>query len=78
MKVEAERGLITNKIKGKVVDYIATQGDYLLISCMDGQEYRIGWRDEKTNELVPGSPSLEGIDMRIIIDPLAIFGTAEF
>ena len=71
------RALITDKIKGRTVDFLGIQGSQLVLATTDGQMYRIGWRD-KDNELVPGSPSLEGIDMKIIIDPVSLDGTASF
>ena len=69
MSVEAVRSLITDKVKGRTVDFVGVQGSCLVIATTDGQLYRIGWRDS-TNTLVPGSPSLEGIDMRVVIDPV--------
>lgn len=71
------RALITDKVKGKRIDFLGVQDNCLLIVTTDGQTYRIGWRGN-TNELVPGSPSLEGIDMRILIDPLEISGQVGF
>ena len=73
MNVEPVRALITDRIKGKTLDFVGIQGEYLVIATTDGQSYRIGWRDSD-NILVIGSPSLEGIDMCIEIDPLLITG----
>ena len=78
MKIEAPRSLITHKIRGKKIDFVGVKGDYLVIATTDGQLYRIGWRDDQTQELVPGEPSLEGIDVSLEIDPVggvgAVFG----
>ena len=73
--IEPVRALITDKVKGKKIDFVGIQGECLVIVVTDGQAYRIGWRDS-TNTLVPGSPSLEGIDFRIMLDPLQITGRA--
>ena len=69
------KALITDKIKGKTVDFLGIQGNQLVLATTDGQIYRIGWRDDQNN-LIPGSPSLEGIDMRIVIDPVSLSGEA--
>jgi hypothetical protein len=69
------RALITDKVKGKTIDFLGIQGDCLIIATTDGQSFRIGWRDD-TNTLVPGEPSLEGVDMRIMIDAFGAAGGA--
>ena len=74
MKIEAPRSIITHKIRGKKVDFVGVQGCSLVIATTDGQLYRIGWRDAQTQELVPGEPSLEGIDVALEIDPVGGVG----
>ena len=73
MRIEPVKALITDKVRGKTVDFIGVQGDCLVIAMTDGQAYRLGWRDG-SNSLVPGSPSLEGVDLRVLIEPLSISG----
>ena len=60
--------ILTEHLSGKTVEFIATQGDQLVIATTDGQQYRIGWRD--------GGPILEGIDARIVIAPINGVGLA--
>lgn len=76
MRIEAARALITDKVRGKKIDFIGVQAECLLIATTDGQTYRIGWRDSTTQELVPGSPSLEGIDTSLMLEPLVCLGVA--
>ena len=66
--------LITHQIRGRTVDFVGVQDEHLIIATTDGQTYRIGWRDEEG--LVLGEPTLEGIDMKLTIDPLVLFGAA--
>lgn len=73
--IEPVRSLITDKIRGRKVDFVGVQDNYLVIATTDNQVYRLGWRDG-TNTLVPGSPSLEGIDMKIVLPPLEAWGKA--
>ena len=74
--IEAPRTLITDKIKGKTVEFVGVQDNCLVIATTDGQIYRSGWRDS-TNTLVPGSPSLEGIDMNLVLPPVELWGKSE-
>jgi len=74
MTIEAVRTLITDKVKGRVIDFVGIQGNQLVIATKDGQSYRLGWRDAD-NELVPGSPSLEGIDCSVRIEGFGLTGT---
>lgn len=74
MDITPVRTLITDKVRGKTVDFIGIRDNYLVIATTDGQAFRLAWRDE-SNNMVPGSPSLEGIDVNIIIDPLEIMGS---
>ena len=75
MRIESVRSLITDKIRGKTLDFVGIQGEYLVIVTTDGQSYRIGWRDSD-NILISGSPSLEGIDVMLKVDPLVVTGIA--
>lgn len=68
------RALVTDKVKGKTIDFIGIQGECLVLATTDGQVFRIGWRDITTQELVPGSPSLEGIDFAITMESLISSG----
>ena len=70
------RPLITDKIRGRTIEFVGVQDECLVIATTDGQLYRIGWRDESGN-VVYGDPSLEGVDMRIVIDPVSVYGLAE-
>lgn len=44
-----------------------TDGNKLIIRATDGHEVRIVWKDQD-NETVPGTPVLEGVDVKVAIN----------
>ena len=66
---------IHDAIKGKTVEMVATDGQWLMIYTKGGQRFRIGWRDT-TGELFPGNPTLEGVDQILEIQIPALEGLA--
>lgn len=55
-------GSISNALTGRVVDYLAVEGQTLIIQFKDGQKASIGWYDgiKKAN----GEPILERLDFK--------------
>ncbi len=68
--VEAARMPITSALRGKTINHVEYDDECLTIVTTDGHHCRIGWRDRTTNELVPGSPSMEGLRCQVTINPV--------
>lgn len=56
---------ITKQLRGKQVEYVATNGHMLVIRCTDGRELQIQWVDDNGNP-IKGKPVLRRAGLNII------------
>ncbi len=64
---------IHQHLVGRTVEYVATDGDRLVIRTTCGHEVRIVWTDDEGRR--HGEPALEGVDVRIVLPMAAAQGT---
>ena len=60
--------ILTKKLRGKTVSWVATDEKHLVIGCQDGTEVKIGWGAD--------GPEFVGQNVSVILPPVAMAGKA--
>lgn len=56
--------MLTNRLRGKKIAAVMSNGHVLAIQCEDGSEIRVAWVDGNGNVL-KGMPIVEGVGVRL-------------
>jgi hypothetical protein len=52
-------------LKGEIIDYVASNGTFLVIRTESGKEVKVAWVDSDTGEPLKGKPALRYAGLRL-------------
>jgi|SRR5688572_9614448 len=75
-EVQTPDGSVHNALKDRTIESARTDGETLILQCVDGRRYGIAWVDPKTHERIKAEPCLVKVNVRARVEGVSVFGDA--
>lgn len=75
-EVSTPDGSVHNALKDRTIESARTDGETLILRCVDGRRYGIAWVNPQTHERIKAEPCLVKVNVHTRVEGVSVFGEA--